>query len=183
MKIIFLLFVFIVTQPSSLYGQARSNPKEVGTQAATKSDTADQPDPKLAATYKGLFDKAWSQKFVELWNSNPDTAKVFSGMGKVHFVSIGIETIDVFMNYDSAGKATVLGVANSFPTDTLPTFSAELASWAEFMEGKFGAVKGVMTGKIKFRGNWAVAFKYGFKFDKVAPVGKRATEIVNQKKK
>ena len=171
MKRIMFLSVLLFVFPCLVLGQT-----------TTKADTA-QLDPKLLTMYQGLFDKAWSQKFAELWNINPDTAKVFGGMGKVHFVSLGTDTVDALMNFDSTGKAAVLGVAKSFPKDTLPAFSALLEKWAEFMEGKFGAVKGVMTGKIKFQGNWAVAFKYGFKFDKVAPVGKRASELISQKKK
>lgn len=151
-------------------------------QFGSRQDTS-KLDPQLTSEYQELFRNEWSAKFIELWNKNPDTAKALGGIGTVHFVALGTDTVDVMMNFDSVGKATLLNVADIFPADTLPTFSTRLGKWAEFMEGKFGAVKGVLMGYIKYKGPMALAFKYGFHFDKVAPFGKRVIAMLNQQKK
>lgn len=171
MKPFNIAIILLVVLPCLTFGQFTAKP-----------DTS-RLDLQLTSMYRGLFGKAWSEKFVELWNKSPDTAKVLGGIGKVHFVALGTDTVDVIMNFDSTGKATVLKVAKSFPTDTLPMFSTRLGKWAEFMEGKFGAVKGVLMGYIRYKGPMALAFKYGYHFDKVAPLGKRIIEMMNQRQK
>ena len=153
-------------------------------QSKQVADTMDV-EPKLLPMYRGLFDAPWSKKFSELWNSNPDTAKLLGGMGTVYFVSMSAETVSVLMNFDTAGRATFIRAIKSLPNDTIPAFSSTLEKWAGFMEGKFHAIAGVLAGKIKYKGPMSIAFKYGWHFDKVAPVGKMASHFVdsNRKKK
>src|SRR5437867_10813019 len=105
------------------------------------------------AMYKSLFSKSWSEKFVDLWNSNSDTAMVLARMGKVYFVSVDTDTTVVLMNFDSTGKAQYLKTLNRLPKDSIPSFTAKLEKWAAFMEGKFGAMTGVFTGRIRFNGS------------------------------
>ena len=138
---------------------------------------------KVLAEYKGLFGRPWCESFVKLWNATGDSAKVLGGMGKVYFVTLAAESIATLMDFDSLGKASLLSVSKDLPTDSTPTFTATLEKWIEFMEGKYKAVAGVLTGKIKYAGPLKVAFKYGVAFDKVAPVGKHASQLLHQKQR
>ena len=140
-------------------------------------------DSSYLASYRGLYDRAWSEKFMELWNSRKDTARVLAGMGKVRFVSLARDTISALFEFDSAGQARLLDIAKSIPADSIPAFTALLERWADFMEGKFGAIVGVVAGKIRYKGPATLAFKYGRAFDSVAPVGRRVTRIVSRPKR
>lgn len=168
---LFVLILVCLTTNLAL-GQSAPAKAEAGLEAAGKE---------LLSTYKGLFENSWSKKFAELWNKNRDTAKVLAGLGRVWFVRADTETAALLVNFDSSGRAEPLKVTNVLPKDSFPAFQAVLTNWANFMEGKFGAVGGVMTGKIKFTGNFSVALKYGQAFDKVAPVGKRASLAILKK--
>ena len=134
----------------------------------------------LIEKYHSLFGRDWSNQFVELWNSKKDTAKALGGLGNVYFVSAGKETTTVLMSFDSLGLATVKAGGYPSPTDTTPRFTATAIRWAQFMEGKFHAVVGVLSQKIQYKGPMTVAFKYGFHFDKVAPMGRRIVELLNE---
>ncbi len=141
-----------------------------------------QVDAGVVSMYEGLFGKQWSDKFAEEWNRSGDTAKGLGNMGKVYFVSISKETTSVMMEFDSLGKGKVLHTAKAFPSDTtVPIFSATLDRWSSFMEGKFNAITGVLTGRIKFKGSLAVGLKYGMAFNKVAPIGKRVSQRLYKK--
>ncbi|MBI1805532.1 MAG: hypothetical protein HYR76_00610 [Ignavibacteria bacterium] len=140
-------------------------------------------DPEYVALYRGLYEKAWSEKFAELWNSNKDTAKVLGGMGKVYFASVSADTTCALFDFDSLGQARFLKVLKGTPPDTLPIFTSRIERWADFMEGKLNAVAGVLSGKIRYKGPMTLAFKYGFLFNKVAPVGKRTSQMIHQKQK
>jgi len=135
----------------------------------------------LAKKYAPLFGPEWSKKFAVAWNASPETAKVLRGLNKVYFIAVGKETTAALMNFDSLGLVSFLSSKIPGPTDTLPRFTATLIRWAQFMEGKFGAVTGVMTKKIEYHGPMTLAFKYGFYFDKVAPVGRRIVETLGEK--
>lgn len=137
----------------------------------------------LTGKYRSLFGKEWSKKFVEAWNSNGDTARALGGLGKVYFVSVDEETTTVLMEFDSAGRAAYRSSIAPASNDTMPRFTARLIRWAEFMEGKFGAIAGVLTKKIDYAGPYRIAFKYGFAFGKVAPVGRRVSEHLNHRGK
>ncbi|HTK83177.1 MAG TPA: hypothetical protein VL633_12895 [Bacteroidota bacterium] len=139
--------------------------------------------PHTIAMYNGLFEKEWSRKFVDEWNAIPDSARVLKGMGAVRFVSVGAESVSTIMSFDSTGKAWLPGSGGVFlmTADSIPTFTAKLEKWAEFMEGKFNAVAGVLTKKISYKGPFTLAIKYGFQFNKVAPVGKRIAEALHKK--
>ena len=174
MKIIFATIVLIlVASPGTHRASGQTKP-------ATDTTSA---DPKLLGMYAGMFEKAWCAKFSELWNGNSDTVKVLANMGKVNFVSIGPDTTAVLFEFDSLGRARYGNVKKSMPDDTIPTFTARLEKWADFMEGRFTSIAGVLTGKIKYKGPMTVAFKYGFAFNKVAPFGKRASRFIYESTK
>ena len=135
----------------------------------------------LTKKYASLFGKEWSKKFVEAWNNNPETLKVMGGLGKVYFISVDKETSATLVNFDSLGRVSFLSYAKSNPKDTIPKFTTTLVRWAEFMEGKFHAVEGVLTKKIDYKGPMTIAFKYGWHFDKVAPISRRIVEALNSK--
>ena len=151
----------------------RFDPAFISAQPIPGLDTT-RVDQDILGRYRGLFGATWSRNFAKLWNGNRDTAKALAGLGRVHFVSEGTETLSVLMNFDSTGQVSVIKLSHGAPTDTLPTFTTQVEKWAAFMEGKFHAVLGVLTGRIRFKGPFPVAFKYGVAFDKVAPIGRRA---------
>ncbi|MBI1803011.1 MAG: hypothetical protein HY033_07760 [Ignavibacteriae bacterium] len=148
------------------------------------SSTSDSISTELALIekYHPLFGREWSKKFVEMWNSNKDTAKVLHGLGNVYFVSTGKETTTALMSFDSSGLATYKAGGYPAPKDSTPKFTATVTRWAEFMEGKYHAVAGVLSRKIEYQGPMTIAFKYGWHFDKVAPVGRKVVEILEKKK-
>ena len=169
MKFITVLLVLVVAGSTAMFGQSAARPDTSG------------PDPQLASAYQGLFGKAWSKSFVQLWNDIPDTERVLHGMGLVRFVSLSTDTASVVLYFDSLGRANSTSSGFFYQADSVPTFSAQLGRWAEFMEGKFNAVAGVLTRKIIYKGPFTLAIKYGFQFNKVAPVGKRVAEMLRKK--
>ena len=150
-------------------------------QGTSPSDSV-QNEKALTRKYASLFGPAWSKMFVEKWNVDKDTAKVLGGLSKVYFISVDKETTAALMEFDSLGLVSYRSSKLPDPKDSLPRFTAKLIRWAEFMEGKFRAVAGVLTRKIEYHGPMTVAFKYGFYFDKVAPVGRHIVELLNVKK-
>jgi putative sterol carrier protein len=169
MKFIYVIIVLFVVSSSFVLSQSAAKPDTSG------------PDPQLASAYQGLFGKAWSKSFVQLWNAIPDSERVLREMGMVRFVSFSTDTFSVVLYFDSLGRAAPPGSGWLVQADSVPTFSAQLERWAEFMEGKFNAISGVLTKKIIYKGPMTLAFKYGFQFNKVAPVGKRVAEMLKKK--
>lgn len=157
-------FVLLLAQPS---------PKP-GVEAAKSGS-------EVASTYQGLFEKPWSKKFAKLWNARGDSTRVLAGLGKVCFVRAGSQAVYLLVDFDSTGRVGGIEVLKKLPKDTLPLFEASFENWVDFMEGKFGAVAGVMTGKIKYTGTFGVALKYGQAFDRVAPVGRQASLALSKK--
>ena len=146
-------------------------------QATSCADSV-QAENALKMKYASLFGPKWSNTFAEKWNVNRDTAKVLGGLGKVYFIAVDKETTSALMEFDSLGLVSYRSSKLPAPQDSLPKFTAKLVRWAEFMEGKFRAVAGVLTKKIEYHGPMTIAFKYGFYFDKVAPVGRRIVEAL-----
>lgn len=166
-----ILLGMLLLLPSPIcLGQLSSNGDSIATHA------------KYDSLYRGLYGAEWSKTFIQLWNGNKDTARVLGGMGDVYFVSTDADTVAALFHFDSAGQARLMRVSSNTPTDTIPTFTSPLFRWAEFMEGKFTAFAGVLGGKIKYKGSITLAIKYGRAFDKVAPVGKRASSMIFQRR-
>jgi hypothetical protein len=153
-----------------------------GAQSAPVRDSSSL-DPALLGNYRSLFGPKWSNNFAEAWNATGDSTRALAGLGKVYFISVAEETTAVLMEFDSAGRAFYRSSLPPPAKDTLPRFTARRVRWAEFMEGKFGAIEGVLSRKIEYAGPMAIAFKYGFPFRKVAPVGRRVSELVSKAEK
>jgi putative sterol carrier protein len=171
LKALLFIVVFYVPGSSTIVGQPKPTIDSTQVEASTVN------------MYEGLFGKEWSEKFAEQWNGAKDTTKGLAEMGKVYFVSVGKETTSALMEFDSLGRGRLVKVSASFPEDSVPIFSSSLEKWASFMEGRFKAIPGVLTRKIIFKGSMMTGIKYGLAFDKVAPIGKRVSQWLNQRRK
>ena len=85
----------------------------------------------------------------------------------VRFELDGDEAAPIHLAWDAAGRARIA----DRPASPVPTFSATEEHWKAFMSGRFPATRGVMTGRIRFRGRLRAIAPYSLAFNELARVG------------
>ena len=113
------------------------------------------------------FGHSWWLRFAVAWNEGR-FVKDLGGLGLIRFSVSMSSTKPVCVNWDSDGFATVVEVESP----DIPTFSATASNWHAFIEGEFSAVRGIFTGRIRYKGPLRRIIRYAKRFDRMAEVAR-----------
>lgn len=109
----------------------------------------------------------WWDRVIDSWNSSSYT-QVLAGLGPVCFEVLKGNFEPVWIEWDYTGHARRLPT----PVGDAPCFSATVSNWRAFIDGKFKAAIGVLTGRIKFHGKLTRIMPYANSFDRLAEVAR-----------
>lgn len=110
----------------------------------------------------------WVEKFVAQWNCSLDACNAMKGAAQVRFVEVGEDTsAEVVLVWDDDGRVSVCLDSLS---SQIPKFTADSATWLQFVNGELEATKAVLTRRIHYAGSIIFAFQYGASFNWVHKV-------------
>lgn len=119
-----------------------------------------------------LFSIDWWLTYQQIWNQHTGIHQRFAGLGKVIFGFLNEEALTVCLEWDKTGNIINIQKVNNNEIK-LPTFIASKENWQKFIVQEITAVSAVMSGKIKYKGPFALLLKYGKNFDDLARVAQQ----------
>lgn len=114
-----------------------------------------------------LFSPVWAERFVQAWNAQTQPGKtgVKSTQALAFELTQAGTTLSLcVLDWDAQGLVTL-------STQTpVRRFEAEQAAWQDLMRQRLKAVPSVMSGRIRYHGDFAFLIRLGLSFDQVARV-------------
>ncbi|MFC3685991.1 hypothetical protein [Hydrogenophaga luteola] len=114
-----------------------------------------------------LFSFEWAQSFATSWNATTGRSKLaITSTGPTAFCVQNAEAIGPYcvLEWDECGQVTV-----SFEAP-LRRFEGSNAAWQDLMQQRVSAVASVMSGRIRYHGDFGFLIRVARGFDRVAVV-------------
>jgi len=115
------------------------------------------------------YSRDWWLLVAKAWNSS-DQCDLLAGFGDVTFEVLDSDIPAVTLSWNKSGHALIV----DGPGLETCKLSAPAPRWDDFVNGKFGAAVGVLTGKIRYSGSLARLLPFPRGFDRLAEVARRA---------
>ena len=104
------------------------------------------------------------------WNNSP-YKRSLKNLGSIRFIMLDLDKACYTIHWDADGTASYLETDEGVKM----TFGATHENWNRFFRGSFKASEGVMTGKIKFQGEFRAILPYTLKFNNIGFAEKRTS--------
>ena len=110
------------------------------------------------------YDPSWWRALCEAWSSSASKHEL-AGLGTVRFAIVDQDVPDAWIEWDDTGTARA-----RVPATTRARFAATTDTWSQFISGRLGAAKGVLSGQITFHGELKLILPYIDAFDRLAEI-------------
>lgn len=118
-----------------------------------------------------LFNEPWMERWVDVWNSEPNkTARnTMRGTGDVLFVLMEEQEIirSTLVHWGADGNATASPGASA---TAVPSFFAPVMVWESLIYAYYTPIQAVVSKKMEFEGRMMFATKFSQQFHLVAEV-------------